>query len=33
MSFFYKEEEWVEENPVENDDEYIKVLNKAKDIQ
>ena len=30
MSFFYKEEEWVEENPVEHDDEYIKIFGKSK---
>lgn len=29
MIFFYKEEEWVEENPVENDDEYVKVFEKS----
>ncbi|MFQ9515784.1 MAG: ABC transporter ATP-binding protein [Eubacterium sp.] len=29
MSFFFKEEEWVEDNPVENDDEYIKIFSKS----
>ena len=30
MSFFYKEEEWVEDNPVEKDDEYVEIFGKSK---
>ncbi len=30
MNFFFKEEEWVEDNPVENDDEYLKIFSKGK---
>ena len=30
VSFFYKEEEWVEDNPVEKDDEYVKIFGKSK---
>lgn len=30
MGFFYKEEEWVEDNPVENEDEYVEIFWKSK---
>lgn len=30
MSLFYKETEWVEDNPVENDDEYVEIFGKGK---
>ena len=30
MSLFYKETEWVEDNPVEHDDEYVKIFGKGK---
>lgn len=30
MGFFYKEEEWVEDNPVEKEDEYVKIFGKSK---
>lgn len=30
MKFFYKDEEWVEDNPVENDDEYVKIFGQSK---
>lgn len=30
MGFFYKEEEWVEDNPVEKEDEYIEIFGKSK---
>lgn len=30
MSLFYKEEEWVEDNPVESDDEYVEIFGKSK---
>lgn len=30
MGFFYKEEEWVEENPVEKEDEYVEIFGKSK---
>lgn len=29
MNFFFKEEEWVEDNPVENDDEYVRIFGKS----
>ncbi|MCR5705037.1 MAG: ABC transporter ATP-binding protein/permease [Eubacterium sp.] len=29
MSLFYKETEWVEDNPVENDDEYVEIFGKG----
>ena len=30
MGFFYKEEEWVEDNPVEKEDEYVEIFGKSK---
>lgn len=30
MGFFYKEEEWVEDNPVEKEDEYVEIFDKSK---
>ncbi len=31
MSLFYKSEEWVEDNPVERDDEYVDIFGESKD--